>query len=67
MVISQIPSLEDPDLSLELVGEAGRVVDSLKTNPQDDMYPVLSQIFALADQKIRDSGINKALEYLKRS
>ena len=61
------PTLEDSDLSLELMGETGRVVDSLHTKPEDDMHPVLSQIFNLAEQDIRDYGINKALGYLKRT
>lgn len=62
------PSLEDSsDMRLELMSEAGRVIESLETTPEDPMYSTLSQIFDLAQQDIRDSGIDKALDYLKRS
>ena len=61
------PTVEDSDFSLELIGETGRVVDSLDTQDEDDMYAVLSQIFDLAQQHVREIGINKALDYLKQT
>ena len=68
LIISRTyPTLEDSELSLELMGETGRVVDSLDTQPEDDMYAVLGQIFDLAEQHVREIGINKALDYLKQT
>ena len=68
LIIDRIPSLdEEPTLTLSLVGETGREVDSLSTGPSHPMHSTLSDIFDLAEQHVRDSGINKALEYLKRS
>ena len=61
------PTEEDSDLTLELISEAGRVIDSLETTPEDPMHSTLSQMFDLAQQGIRDSGIDKALDYLKRT
>lgn len=57
----------DSDLRLELMSDAGRVIDSLETTLEDDMHSILSQIFELAEQHVRDTGINKALDYLKRT
>ena len=54
-------------MRLELMSDAGSVIDSLETKPEDSMHSILSQIFDLAQQEIRDSGIDKALGYLKRS
>ena len=68
LIISRTyPTLEESELSLELMGETGRVVDSLDTQPEDDMYAVLIQIFDLAGQHVRELGINKALDYLKQT
>lgn len=61
------PSSEESDVTLELMNETGRVVDSLSTYPDNDMHSILSQIFELAEQHVRDTGINKALGYLKQT
>ena len=61
------PTIEDSDLKLELISENGTVIDSLETEPEDEAHAVLSQIFDLAEQLVRDSNIDKALDYLKRS
>jgi len=58
---------ETYDLRLELMGDAGRVIDSLDTTPEDDRYSILEQIFELAEEHVRDTGINKALGYLKQA
>jgi len=47
------------------MNESGRVIDYLLTSPEDSMHSTLSQIFDLADEHIRETGISKALEYLK--
>lgn len=68
LIISKTdPTSEESELSLELMNETGRVVNSLDIYPEDPMYPVLGQIFQLAEQHVRDTGINKALDYLKRT
>tara|TARA_B100000315_G_C14066824_1_gene358781 strand:- start:44 stop:373 length:330 start_codon:yes stop_codon:yes gene_type:complete len=59
------PTLEDSGLSLKLMSETGRVVDSLDIEPDNDGYAALSQIFDFAEQYVRDTGVNKALHYLK--
>ena len=58
---------EIPDFRLELMGETGRVIEFLQTAPGEPMYLVLSEIFNLASQQIRDLGITKALEYLGKT
>ena len=69
LAISRIqPSLgRDSDLRLELMSDAGRVIDSLETTPEGEMHSILGQIFDLAEQHVLDAGINKALDYLKRT
>tara|TARA_B100000315_G_C14397544_1_gene504896 strand:- start:149 stop:481 length:333 start_codon:yes stop_codon:yes gene_type:complete len=69
LVISRMqPSLEEgSDLQLELMSDTGSVIDSLDTTPEETMHLVLSEIFDLAEQHVRDIGINKALDYLKRT
>lgn len=59
------PSSEESELQFELMNESGRVIDYLLTSPEDSMHSTLSQIFDLADEHIRETGISKALEYLK--
>jgi len=68
LTISRIyPSLEESsDLRFELMNDTGRVIESLDTTPEETMHSVLSEIFDLAEQHVRDTGINKALNYLKR-
>ena len=61
------PPLEESILSLELMNETGRVVDSLDSHPNEDIHSILSQIFEHAQRQIRDTGINKALDYLKQA
>jgi hypothetical protein len=56
---------EDSELRLELMNETGRVIDSVETSHEDPMHLILSQIFELAEQHVRDIGINQALDYLK--
>ena len=59
------PALEEEsDLELELMNDAGRVIDSLEASPEDAMYAVLTEIFDLAEHHVRNTGINKALDYL---
>jgi hypothetical protein len=58
---------ETSDLLLELMNETGRVIDPLEAAPEHSMHCVLAQIFDLAERHVRDAGIDKALEYLKRS
>ena len=55
------------DLRLELMNETGRVINLLETAPKDHMHALLEQIFDLAEQHVRNAGIDKALENLKRS
>ena len=54
------------DYELELTGERGRIIGSLAAEPGQPMHEVLEEIFELADQHIRDTGVNKALDYLKQ-
>ena len=58
---------ETSDLRLELMNETGRVLNLLETAPEDSMHSLLEQIFDLAERHVRDAGIDKALENLKRS
>ncbi len=57
---------EVSDMRLELMSDGGRVIDSLDTAHENPMHSTLNQIFEIAQQDIRDSGIDKALNYLKR-
>ena len=50
---------------LDLGSEAGRVVDSLKVQPNVEHYEILSEIYENAEAHVRNSGIDKALNYLK--
>ena len=59
------PEEREPEYQLQLTGERGRVIDELAPGPEDTTHQVLSEIFDLAVQYIHDSGIDKALEYLK--
>ena len=52
---------------LDLGSESGRVIDSLKVWPNAEQYELLSEIFENATAHVRNSGINKALDYLKRT
>ena len=58
---------ERTDYELELTSETGRVIGSLTSAEQDPEHAVLAEIFNLAEQHVRDSGVDKALEYLKRT
>ena len=58
---------ESSNLLLELMNDSGRVVDCLDTTSEEAMHSVLSEIFDLAEQHVRDTGVNKALDYLKRT
>ena len=58
---------ETSDLRLELMNETGRVINLLETAPEDYMHSLFEQIFDLAERHVRDAGIDKALEYLKRA
>nr|AIF02140.1 hypothetical protein [uncultured marine group II/III euryarchaeote KM3_153_G11] len=51
---------------LNLGSESGRVIDSLKIWPNAEHYELLSEIFENAIARVRDTGINKALDYLIR-
>jgi len=69
--MSESPS-EDPHVDdwvttyrLDLGSESGRVIDSLSVEPNDERYELLGEIFELAERHVRDTGINKALDYLK--
>jgi hypothetical protein len=57
---------KDSDLRLELMSDAGRVIDCLETTPEDAIHADLAEIFRLAAQHVREIGINKALAYLKQ-
>ena len=57
---------EEHDYELELTSETGRVIGSMAPDQIDPMHQVLAQIFDLAEQFVRDTGVDKALEYLKR-
>lgn len=57
--------VQEPEFQLQLTGKRGRVIDELASGPEDTTHQVLSEIFDLAVQYIHDSGIDKALEYLK--
>ena len=50
---------------LELMNETGRVIETLDSKPEDTTHTILGQIFDLAEQHVRDRGIDKALGYLK--
>ena len=47
--------------------ESGRVIDSLGAQPTSEQYELLGEIFENAEAYVRNSGIDKALEYLKGS
>jgi hypothetical protein len=49
------------------MSDTGRVIDSLDTTSVNTMHSVLSEIYGLAERHVRDTGIDKALDYLKRS
>ncbi len=50
---------------LDLGSEAGRVIDSLRVQPNAEQYELLGEIFENAEAHVRNSGIAKALDYLK--
>ena len=50
---------------LDLGSEAGRVIDSLRVQPNAEQYELLGEIFENAEAHVRNSGIDKALDYLK--
>ena len=52
---------------VDLGSESGRVIDSLRVQPNAEQYELLSEIFENAEAHVRNSGINKALDYLKRT
>jgi len=52
---------------LDLGSESGRVIDSLRVQPNAEQYELLGEIFQNAEAHVRNSGINKALDYLKRT
>ena len=52
---------------LELGSESGRVIDYLRVQPNAEQYKLLGEIFENAVAHVRNSGINKALDYLKRT
>ena len=52
---------------LDLGSESGRVIDSLRVQPDAEQFGLLSEIFENATAHVWDSGINKALDYLKRT
>ena len=56
-----------PVYQLELESDRGRIIESLTPTHGDVMYQVLSEIFDLAKDYIHDTGINKALDYLRRA
>jgi hypothetical protein len=53
------------EYELALLGETGRVIDSLNAKPEEPMNRTLEEIFELAQGYVRDKGINKALDFLK--
>jgi len=67
LTISRLGTLDETHFELDLIGESGTAIDSLHTAPEDTMQPVLTEIFYLAEQHVRDNGINKALGYLKQT
>jgi len=50
---------------LILTSDSGRTLDTLEPSQDQDMHQILSEMFILAEAYIHDSGISKALEYLK--
>lgn len=61
------PNLDEvSDMRLELMSDGGRVIDSLDAAHENPMHSTLNQIFEIAQQDIQDSGIDKALNYLKQ-
>ena len=55
------------EYELELTSETGRVIGSLSPAQEEPVLTVLAEIYKLAEQYVRDIGVNKALDYLKRA
>ena len=52
---------------LDLMSEAGKIVHSLLPKSEEPPYQLLKEIFGLAESYVRDSSVDRALEYLKRA
>jgi hypothetical protein len=50
---------------IDLLGDTGRIIDTLTHKPEEPMYQTLAEIFDLAEAYVRDTGISKALDFLK--
>lgn len=67
----EISATESFDYQLDVHDDAGRVIGSLAPAHEDSMHELLAELFQLAERHVRfvqqASGIDKALDYLKRS
>jgi hypothetical protein len=53
------------EYQLALLGDTGRIIDSLTPKPEEPMSQTLAEIFDLAEGYVRETGISKALDFLK--
>lgn len=51
---------------LDLVNETGAIIDTLATPFESPSFE-LKEIYELAETYVREAGINRALDYLKRA
>jgi hypothetical protein len=62
-----VPEEEDFNYLLDLYSDSGRIIGRLAPAQEDPMHQVLADLFGVAEECVQQRGIDKALEYLKRS